>query len=87
MLQQCGKYPHVGSLSEPSPCCIRVLRRSTCIQHVRKDILTAEKYEQGWRDMVVANPDNAPAENWVSQVFPKDNYAPERSCCPTLLIC
>ena len=36
MLQQCGKFPYVGS--KPSPCCIRVLRRSTCIQHISKDI-------------------------------------------------
>ena len=36
MLRLCGKYPHVGSLSEPSPCCIRVLRRSTCIRQVSK---------------------------------------------------
>ena len=49
--------------------------------------MTVGKYEQGWRDMVVANPDNAPAENWVSQCFPRVDYVPERSCCPTLLIC
>jgi hypothetical protein len=36
-----------------------------------KAYTTPEKYEQGWRDMVVANPDNAPAENWVSQLLSK----------------
>jgi hypothetical protein len=49
--------------------------------------MTAEEYEQGWRDIVVANPDKAPAENLVFQFFPKGEYTPERSCCPTLLIC
>jgi hypothetical protein len=34
--------------------------------------MTTERNGQGWRDIVVANPDNAPAkENWVSNAFQK----------------
>lgn len=48
--------------------------------------MRAEKYEQGWRHIVVANPDNAPAKTESLDVLQKPFYAPESSCCPTLPI-